>query len=476
MKIIYISFNTNSWSRTALFESALSDAQFESNEVSFFQSYIPETFSLDLPFSNKIEMKKFERLDRHLKDKLRLHGVFLEQLTYESNQHEVLIDDNDFQIGYEETISKTRDSDPCGTHTRRAQLHYAKQYRALKDYLTDFLIHRSPDLVVIFNGRFYRENAAWHAALKLGIQVRFVERFSPSWSSRYFTFQEPVHKSKYRCGVIMDFCLQKNLFGSERELGVAQEWFSDRESGVTQRFTEIQNTRFVRDFSKKLIVFFHSSEDELLTTNLRSNIWHNQISFVKELARFSTLQKNIQLVIRLHPNLQSKSSRDRLRWRNLARNLSSESIVFILPESSISSYGLLRDADAVITFGSTIGIEASAIGKLSILAGPALHEDLGATVNLTSFEDLSEYLNSPITEERLLERKYAALAYGYFYAKGGIHFQSVTLVGNSHSQDPRFSLFGVPLYTSRIFSFGKRLEGILRKRIVNHSDFNCNCE
>ena len=63
-----------------------------------------------------------------------------------------------------------------------------------------------------------------------------------------------------------------------------------------------------------------------------------------------------------------------------------------MPISKISSYGLLDNAKLVLTFASTIGIEAAWYQKPSILYGRALHEKAGFCYHFTDYAMLKDAL------------------------------------------------------------------------------------
>jgi len=60
----------------------------------------------------------------------------------------------------------------------------------------------------------------------------------------------------------------------------------------------------------------------------------------------------------------------------------------------VDSYDIVSAADVVLTFGSTIGIEAAYYGKPSILLGRAVYEDLGSCYVPSSHDELMKLLSS----------------------------------------------------------------------------------
>jgi hypothetical protein len=117
----------------------------------------------------------------------------------------------------------------------------------------------------------------------------------------------------------------------------------------------------------------------------------------------------------MHPNMRKMSAAEREKWFALE----SKALTVIHPESPVSTYALLRAADKVLSFGSTVGIEATYWGKPSILAGRCFYEGLGATYNPASHEELVELL----VAELPAKDRTAALMYGFHMSTFGTPFK-----------------------------------------------------
>jgi hypothetical protein len=84
---------------------------------------------------------------------------------------------------------------------------------------------------------------------------------------------------------------------------------------------------------------------------------------------------SIHFYFRVHPHLAGRDSTQTRRLRELHGKYCNLTVVD--PDSPVDSYALMEQSAAVVTFGSTMGVEACYWGKPSILLGPALydHED-----------------------------------------------------------------------------------------------------
>ena len=71
-------------------------------------------------------------------------------------------------------------------------------------------------------------------------------------------------------------------------------------------------------------------------------------------------------------------------------------ILHYSPFDKINSYNLLDISDIVISFGSTVGIEATYYDKPSILWGSAYYEDTGGVYEVDSIEVLENMLKKDL--------------------------------------------------------------------------------
>jgi hypothetical protein len=188
----------------------------------------------------------------------------------------------------------------------------------------------------------------------------------------------------------------------------------------------------------------HSSDDELIASGLGfSEFWGRQEQAILKLSKYFLENSALKLVVRAHPNLLTRSENEQKRWHSIFGRLSS---IVIPPESNLDTYQLIDNSEAVITFGSTAGIEASLLERPSLLLGPALHQDLGATILVQSEEILTKILkdlgNQTLDISKVVMQ---AHKYAFFYAKGGEKFIFNKIIGNANSQDPDMKVLGIKL-------------------------------
>ena len=86
----------------------------------------------------------------------------------------------------------------------------------------------------------------------------------------------------------------------------------------------------------------------------------------------------------------------------------------------MSSYELVRLSETILTFGSTIGIESTYMGKKSITIGDSLYGGLDCTYRPKSFDELIEQICNNNLENKSINSTYK---YGFYILNNGIYFK-----------------------------------------------------
>jgi hypothetical protein len=171
------------------------------------------------------------------------------------------------------------------------------------------------------------------------------------------------------------------------------------------------------DKNKINIVIYNSSEDEFaaIGDEWKNPIFVDQHDEIASIVHSMRGNKRVHIYLRVHPNLKN------VKYKQLDKiySLHAPNFTIIPPESPISSYALLEKASKVVTFGSTVGVEATYCGIPSILAGQSYYRNLDCTYNPNSHEELIEMLLADLPPKE----KEGALKYGYFFNTFGIPFR-----------------------------------------------------
>ncbi len=90
-------------------------------------------------------------------------------------------------------------------------------------------------------------------------------------------------------------------------------------------------------------------------------------------------------------------------------------VKMFLPDDSINTYGLIDWSDTVVTFGSTVTVEACWMRKPVILCGKSFFDGLGVAYVPENIEQASEWLGQELEP---LDRSGAAQFASYFLTDG----------------------------------------------------------
>lgn len=329
-----------------------------------------------------------------------------------------------FDIGYgvlSSLISVTRDPEPnLVKHKnvlKRALISSLAVYRSMQNYLSSCNI----DKAYVFNGRYAPMRAAFRACQSKNVDCLLHERGS-SLNKYFITENTTFHDLEYVRNLI-DQAWLSNTNKADREK-LASEFYINRKKGILRNwfsFTKAQKKDLLPDnwdSNKINIVIFTSSEDEFASIGdqWKNPIYENQFIGITKILNSIGGDDSIQLYIRLHPNLKNIKSKKQLEQIN---SLESANLTVISPHSPIDSYSLLEKASKVVTFGSTVGIEAAYWGIPSILLGESLYRELGSTYNPKNHQECMEMIYADLAPKD----KKGALMYGYFFNTYGIPFK-----------------------------------------------------
>jgi hypothetical protein len=231
--------------------------------------------------------------------------------------------------------------------------------------------------IVIPNGRFPHQLTLLLLAKELHIPVHYYERgFDPGpkfilselsphdrigWQTdagkRYFSDPEKVRDRTHRW-------LQSRMQPGSQVNEYSKAWESLDNS-------RLENDTDLESYSA---VFFTSSQDEYLSMEGWEGYgWKDQYEAFADFSRHVSGLKGL----RVHPNFLNKAFGHgieevfRILW--LKRVVKDLDIVW--PHEGRNSYGMIRSTSRIVVFGSTIGLEASALEKSVWIAGNSIYDE-----------------------------------------------------------------------------------------------------
>ena len=355
-------------------------------------------------------------------------------------------------------VSKTRCSAPSfSAHADIIETMLCDGER-IYEFVRAILTEISPDLVYVFNGRFYESRAVLDAARSASVQVKIHER---GGNLEHYSLREFMPHDRFKIEAEMHdrWELDKEL-PNARE--IARSFFVERRQGVEQAwksYTVNQSKDLLPDFNPdmRVVTYFSSSDDEYVAVGdiYKWENWENQFQAVEDLIAACRAIPDIQLIVRIHPHLSEKSEYDRRKWLSLEAN---PEVAVVHPESPVDSYALIEASDIVVTAGSTVGIEAVFWGTPSINLGPSLYSRLRATYQPGGARELTDLL----LRSDLVVKSELALPYGYYASVFGTPHFYYKSTGVSTGRFKGVDFMKVPVAVSVIRRARKVVDSCLR--------------
>jgi hypothetical protein len=298
---------------------------------------------------------------------------------------------------------------------------------SIKNHLTS----KKPDLFFICNGRFSAFRPALRIAQSLGIETYVHERAGVL--EQYYLCKNSYPHDLELVKRDIEAVYQESKLSELEKKEIAHTWYEERLNNQTQgwfSFTEKQKKELL---PKKLIelspsvlkvAIFNSSEDEFVAFDEWKNpFYFDQNEGIYQIADNFKNELSIQFFLRIHPNLSGLSNsqtKNLERLKNKFKNLE-----VIDADSRVGTYALMKACDLVLTFGSTVGIEALYQGKPSILMSRALYEDLDGIIKPSSHSALIQILKDYLQLRDFslaANSKTSLIKYGFFQKIFGHNF------------------------------------------------------
>jgi hypothetical protein len=366
-----------------------------------------------------------------------------------------------FDIGFGIASSLAHELDTVGfqnTRNKCALFYFeaAKFYEAIKRVIRDFSI----DYGYIFNGRFALPRAFFRVLEVNAIPVWTHERGATFKKYCLIENAFPHNIEKYTERVNMLWESEKNLslkehianiFFKNRFEGQETEWFSFTNAQIKNKLPEEIK------FYKKIVTIFNSSsfEYDYVSNEYTYEFYSSQNDGIKQIVKALENMSDIGVFLREHPNQQNRENFQRKEIRTIKAN----NFYLIPAESEISSYDLLLHSNMVITFNSTMGIEATYWGVPSILCSNAIYERFNIAYKPSSHEEVIDLILSDLKPIKSVD----VLKIGYYSSMHGIDFNYYQPYGLFNGV-----FLGKNLYGDHFFIFIlKRIKGKLKKIYKN---------
>ena len=150
-----------------------------------------------------------------------------------------------------------------------------------------------------------------------------------------------------------------------------------------------------------------------------ANAFSNMIEWMLQTIRYFSKRPDLQLIIRVHPaevqhgfrSRQPAMAEIRRAFPALPKN-----IFVIPPEQSLSTYAVMLQCNAVIIYGTKMGLELASMGMPVIVAGEAWVRNKGITLDASSPEEYFRLLDRlPLGQRLSAEVTQRARRYAYHF-------------------------------------------------------------
>ncbi len=317
---------------------------------------------------------------------------------------------------------------------RRWVVASARSYEWAFDQATALIEQRGLTAMVVYNGRFLHDRAVADAAAMAGIPVLFYDSggsdtdfdLTPAETHDWADLQERMLR------------MYEDWPADERD-AIGASWFLDRVAHKDPDlavFVEAQTRGLRVDLPSgaKTIAYFSSSGDEIVELDLDwSQYFGSQENALRELADACRARPDCTLIVRTHPHMRLKPREDLEAWTTAVDEAGPD--LHLGPDSPADSYELVKQADVVFTYGSTVGVEAAFAGKPVVVMGPNAYTALGCASQITTALEIAAAIEQPPAVHSS-----AAIPYGLMMRRRGFGFTHV-----SRSTDGVPTLAGVRL-------------------------------
>ncbi len=366
----------------------------------------------------------------------------LVRVDFESVEAAQGLEIDDWDVGYAAISTAVHHFRDAGFQASEARKTWQRMlvsgfrtYRATRS----FLKHNSQtDRVYIFNGRFAIARGVLRACQHQGVEAILHERGCDN--TKYSIYKNHLPHDR------QPFLERAEKAWKEVDVGdgtrIGAEFFERRRRGVEDAWTSfVKNQdagRLPESWSdtQKNLVIFNSSEDEFIGIGgeWKNPIYESQAVAIEQIVR-DLANDDIRIYVRMHPNLTDVDNEDTRR----IRALDGEGAEIIPADSSVSTYDLLEQAEKVLCFGSTVGVEANYWGVPAILAGVSFYRDLDVAYNANDHAEVLRLIRSNLEPKD----KSGALKYGYYMRTFGIpfvHYEADSFHGGRFGKRRLFSL------------------------------------
>lgn len=234
-----------------------------------------------------------------------------------------------------------------------------------------------PEVLLVFNGRMSSTRIALELGRRRGIRCIVEERGLKAGRIRLFVNQSCLYLEDLE----NYWDLWRSVPLSSSELVEVSDHLHDRQKGQSSKDLVFsppdQDINFEREKlgldDREVWVLFTSSTDEISTEERAKGLFPNQSEWVLAITDHVARHNDVQLIIRVHPNVGSLRSIGRniedMQFYSDLKASAPENVHVILSTEDVSSYSLMDLASTGFIWHSLTGLEMACKGKRVFVSG-----------------------------------------------------------------------------------------------------------
>ena len=315
--------------------------------------------------------------------------------------------------------------------------------------LTRYLDGDPVDAALLFNGRQSITRVAFEVFRQRGIRVLTHER--AEYERGHINVRPNAHCMSPE--PFKDFWQHRAQVSlSQDELDTTLQWLIRRRYGANLAWIPFNTPSHQRASIRKklgltpngrLWALFTSSMDEVAADPVMQGPYESQIAWVDDVIDWVKSRPDVQLIIKVHPNLGGnryigKAANELQAYEGMRLQLP-PNVRIVTPEQQLSAYELAEEADIGLTFGSIMGLEMAMLGKPVVLASRAFYENGAHFLTVCCKKDLVPILErcAQATADRGIQREAYRLAYAYIF-KFEMPFRALS-VSDIYAAQPNYT-------------------------------------
>ena len=286
-----------------------------------------------------------------------------------------------------------------GTATLTLFRQYLASAASLAVRFEELFESYEPSTLLLFNGIFYPEAVAREVAVRRGLPV-VTHEVGLQPQSTYFTYEEATFRDLDQAQpptLSPDEDSRLDRYLAERRIGkftmAGIGFWPDMRPLPPGLLTAVESHEGV------LSVFTNVVFD---TSQVHANtIFSDMFAWLDQLKITIRAHPELLFVVRAHPDEDrlGKASRESVStWIGLSGLADQSNVRFFGPGDQVDSYALIEISQAVLTYNSSIGLEAAIMGKPVLLAGRARYSESGAVIAPADQEQFDRSLKTLLSQ------------------------------------------------------------------------------